>query len=190
MKLFVDRIGSTPTSERFEAGEGWWAERARGDAGGFVMTAAPVFELDAHTMGRDLSLSGHFEAEVEATCSRCLGRYRQPLRDDFRLVLEPAEDVEMPDPESKEALAQDGLCLGEELEVGWYQGKELKLDRFFDEVVALALPVVPLCSEDCPGLCPVCGADRSKENCDCKPVGSESPFAALAALRTKVEQGD
>ena len=190
MKLFVDRIESTPIDVRFEAAPDWWADRAKGDSAGFVMLTPPVFELKAHSMGRELLLAGHFEAEIEATCSRCLGRYRQPLRDDYRLVLEPVDGVEMPDPESAEALAREGICLGEELEVGWYQGKELHLDRFFDEVVTLALPQIPLCREDCPGLCPVCGANRSTQTCDCNPIEPESPFAALAALRLVGQDGE
>jgi len=184
MKLFVDRIEASPTSERFETEADWWAERAAADASGFEMVEPPVFDVRVHRMGRDLYLDGTLEACVEATCSRCLKRYRQPLREAWRLVLEPADGAPMPDPESEAALAQDGICLGDELEVGWYQGKELKLDRFFDEVVALALPVVPLCREDCPGLCPVCGCDLSTETCDCEPTLPDSPFAALAALRT------
>jgi uncharacterized protein len=190
MKLFVDRIEGTPKHVRFEASADWWSDRVANEAAAFDMVGPPVFELDVHSMGRDLLVSGHFEAEVEATCSRCLERYRQPLRDDYRLVLEPAEGVEMPDPESVEALARDGVCLGEELEVGWYQGKELHLDRFFDEVITLALPLVPLCREDCPGLCPVCGANRSTETCDCNPTLPESPFAALAALRSTGGDGE
>jgi uncharacterized protein len=184
MRLFVDRIEGTPTSERFEAAADWWSDRAEVDAAGFEMVEAPVFALNVHRMGRDLYLDGTLQALVEATCSRCLKRYRQPLRDAWRLVLEPADGVAMPDPESARALAQDGICLGEELEVGWYQGKELALDRFFDEVVALALPIVPLCDEDCPGLCPVCGRDLSTQDCNCEPTLPDSPFAALAALRT------
>jgi uncharacterized protein len=184
MKLFVDRIEATPTTEVFEAAKDWWSERASADASDFDMVDPPVFRVDVHRMGRDLYLDGTLEARIEATCSRCLKRYRQPLRDAWRLVLEPVDGVEMPDPESAEALAQDGICLGEELEVGWYQGKELRLDRFFDEVVALALPIVPICREDCPGLCPVCGCDLSTDECDCEPTLPDSPFAALAALRT------
>ncbi len=184
MKLFVDRIEASPTSERFEAAADWWLDSAGADADGFEIVDAPVFVVNVHRMGRDLYLDGTLEATVEATCSRCLGRYRQPLRDAWRLVLEPAEGASMPDPESEEALAQDGICLGEELEVGWYQGKELKLDRFFSELVALALPIVPLCREDCPGLCPVCGRDQSTNTCDCEPTLPDSPFAVLAALRT------
>lgn len=191
MKLYVDRIEATPSELRFEAAPDWWRDPAAGsDASSVVMCTPPVFVLRVHRMGRDLLVKGHFSAEIEATCSRCLERYRQPLRDDFRLVLEPAEGVEMPDPETAEALARDGVCLGEELEVGWYQGKQLRLDRFLDEVVTLALPLVPLCREDCPGLCPVCGADRSAEACDCNPIEPESPFAALAALRLTGGDGD
>jgi len=184
MKLFVDRIEASPVALRFEAGGDWWAERAESDGSAFEMVEAPVFEVNVHRMGRDLYLDGTFGAQIEATCSRCLKRYRQPLRDAFRLVLEPADGATMPDPESTEALSEDGLCLGEELEVGWYQGKELRLDRFFDEVVSLTLPLVPLCNEDCPGLCPVCGLELSANDCNCEPDLPESPFAALAALKT------
>ena len=190
MKLFVDRIEGTPKHERFEAAADWWSDRVTEETAAVSMVVPPVFEFSVHTMGHDVLLSGHFEAEVETTCSRCLERYRQPLRDDYRLVLEPSDGVEMPDPESVEALTRDGMCLGEELEVGWYQGKELHLDRFFDEVVTLALPAVPLCREDCPGLCPVCGASRSTQTCECNPIEPESPFAALAALRLNGQDGE
>lgn len=184
MKLFVDRVKSSPTAERFEVGAGWWSDRSGAAASDFEMVESPVFSVSAHRMGRDLYLEGTFEAAADATCSRCLKRYRQPLRDAFRLVLEPADGAKMPDPESEQALAEDGLCLGEDLEVGWYQGKELRLDRLFDEVVALALPLIPLCREDCPGLCPVCGCDLSADECNCEPDLPDSPFAALAALKT------
>ena len=35
------------------------------------------------------------------------------------------------------------------------------------EAVILALPLKPLCSGDCKGLCPVCGADLNRSQCDC-----------------------
>ena len=46
----------------------------------------------------------------------------------------------------------------------------------------LELPLAPLCSEDCQGLCPVCGANRNTEPCDCAPV-ADPRWAALDALR-------
>jgi len=32
----------------------------------------------------------------------------------------------------------------------------------------LALPMKPLCREDCKGLCPVCGINRNRETCTCQ----------------------
>lgn len=124
---------------------------------------------------------------IDVECSRCLERYRHALRDDYRLVLEPARDRLPPDPESAEALRRYGLCLGEDLETGWYRGKELVLDAFLAEVVALSLPVQPVCREDCAGLCPHCGIDRSLESCSCTDSKPDSPFAVLAALRGESE---
>ena len=58
------------------------------------------------------------------------------------------------------------------------------------ELVALALPVQPLCREDCAGLCPRCGADRNRESCRCREIESESPFAVLSKLRKGRGEGE
>ena len=39
------------------------------------------------------------------------------------------------------------------------------------EQFVLTLPMKPLCSDDCKGLCPVCGTNLNRGTCDCKPVG-------------------
>jgi len=138
-------------------------------------------------LGRDVLLQGRFAGEIEVECSRCLKRYRQPLRDAWRLLLEPVGERTPPDPEGAEVLERDGLCLADDLEVGWYRGKTLELDPYFGEVVSLCIPLQPLCREDCAGLCPRCGIDRNEERCNCSETNADSPFAALAALKTKSE---
>jgi uncharacterized protein len=75
------------------------------------------------------------------------------------------------------------MWVGDELDAGWYRGSEIDLTRFLREVVALALPVQPLCREDCRGLCPRCGADRNLERCACAEVKASSPFAVLRRLK-------
>jgi uncharacterized metal-binding protein YceD (DUF177 family) len=45
--------------------------------------------------------------------------------------------------------------------------------------------MVPVHSEECKGLCPVCGEDRNVRECGCKPEGvpgRESPFAVLSKI--------
>ena len=85
------------------------------------------------------------------------------------------------------ALERHGLCLGDELETGWFQGYEIDLGGFVREILTLAVPVQPLCKESCLGLCPRCGADRNAGPCGCDPARPKSAFAALEALRTRGE---
>jgi uncharacterized protein len=187
--VLVDRLSTTPEAHRFEGDAAWWADVAREvDALEPRLLARVVFALEAHKMGEDVYLEGVAEAAFECGCSRCLARYRQPLREPFCVVLEPAGSRVPSEPEAVEALARDGICLGDELDAGWYRGSEIDLTRYLQEVVALALPVQPLCREECRGLCPHCGADRNVETCDCAEPSSSSPFTVLRRLR--VERGD
>ena len=55
--------------------------------------------------------------------------------------------------------------------------------------IVFELPLVPLCDEDCKGLCPTCGANLNEGPCGCEKEQSDgpdefelakNPFAALA----------
>ena len=37
------------------------------------------------------------------------------------------------------------------------------------QYTVMALPIKPLCRQDCSGLCPTCGADLNEKRCDCTP---------------------
>lgn len=63
------------------------------------------------------------------------------------------------------------------------RGDQLDLEPLARDAVLLELPPVPLCADDCRGLCPTCGADLNVAPCDCKPA-SDDRWAALDALRT------
>lgn len=193
MKINLDRLSAEPQAEHFEADAGWWREHGLGAAPesgpeGAALRGPLCFDLEVHLMGEDIYLAGTATGSCELGCSRCLARYRHALQEPFRIVLEPAGDRVPGDPEGAESLAREGLYLGDELESGWYRGHEIDLTRLFREVIALALPVQPLCREDCRGLCPRCGIDRNSESCDCAGETRSSPFAVLEALR--VEKGD
>jgi DUF177 domain-containing protein len=53
------------------------------------------------------------------------------------------------------------------------------------EHTMLGLPTIPLCSEDCRGLCPRCGINRNVRACTCATETSSrsSGLAALAGLK-------
>lgn len=186
MKILVDRLKQTPAELSFGPDDPGWAEvlesvpELRGPE-----AEVPSVRIRAHRMGQDVYLEGTLEGALSLECGRCLVRYRSPLREPFRLVLEPAGARVPPEPEAARDLARLGMCLGDELEMGWFQGPEIDLRSLLREVVALAVPVQPLCREDCRGLCPRCGMDRNRESCACEAERPASPFAALEALRRR-----
>ncbi len=106
------------------------------------------------------------------------------------MLLEPAGGRVPADPEGARVLGASGIWLGDDLEAGWFRGVEVDLGALFVEVVAVALPVKPLCREDCAGLCPQCGSDLAAGHCSCSEVRSNSPFAALAAIRDGLSRGE
>jgi len=184
VKILVDRLSATPQASSFEAGTAWWraAIPPGRDLPGELEEPFRV-DLTAYRVGDDLILDGEIRGSLPLECGRCLARYREAVRESFRVVLEPA-GVRVPaDPEGAQALARYGMCLADELEAGWYQGNEIDLSGLVREVICLAIPVQPLCREDCAGLCPHCGVDRNVSTCNCPETTSDSPFAVLAALR-------
>lgn len=184
MKLLVDRLTATPVREDFEASASWWQDQVvRNRDVDYEVESPFLFAVAGYMLSEDVFLEGELRGAIKIECGRCLRRYRHALAETFRLVLEPARGRQPVDPQGIRALARDGLALGDELDVGWYQGSEIVLDRFFAELISLALPLQPLCSEECKGLCPRCGADRNRVDCGCEEQKPPSPFAALAALR-------
>ena len=58
----------------------------------------------------------------------------------------------------------------------------LDLEPLARDALLLRLPLAPLCRDDCRGICPVCGADRSETSCGCEVERSDPRWAPLDAL--------
>jgi uncharacterized protein len=50
------------------------------------------------------------------------------------------------------------------------------------EQIQLALPMKPLCTEACRGLCPECGTNLNRTQCDCTPTWEDPRLAPLKGL--------
>ena len=74
------------------------------------------------------------------------------------------------------------------VEVGYYEGNGLPLNDVLREVVLLALPMQLVCSEDCKGICPVCGQNRNQRACGCQPVAADDRWSKLKDLRAEIGQ--
>ena len=70
-----------------------------------------------------------------------------------------------------------------DLETSYYSEDQIDLNELMREQFYLALPMKPLCRDECKGLCAVCGKNLNRETCDCKREWDDPRMAALRALR-------
>ena len=111
-------------------------------------------------------VSGVLTGSVVFPCNRCAEDAEVELAFRFEDYLEPAGESE----------GDPGL-------VRWGQkGLELDAAGLLWEQFILALPVKPLCREDCAGLCPVCGVNLNLEKCDCAKGAPDPRWDALKNL--------
>jgi len=95
-------------------------------------------ELDiSRTTGGGYALRLRFQARLEGSCMRCLGSASLVVAVDSREVSQPSEELDSP----------------------YLDGELIDLRSWAHDALALALPTKLLCRPDCPGLCPICGAD-------------------------------
>ena len=128
--------------------------------------------LEVQPDGRDVLVRGRLRATVPQTCGRCLETFpaRVDAAVDVRLEPRPAR--------------HDSIELGaDDLDVDFYADDEVDLGRVIETETTLALPMKPLCREDCRGLCSVCGANRNVTACGCAAKAPDSRWAVLRDLK-------
>lgn len=100
-------------------------------------------DLRLESVTEGVLVSGTISVPLEGECGRCLA----PIRETMAVTIQ-------------ELFAYENSTTDEttdEDEVGRMQGDLIDLEPAFRDAVVLALPVNPLCRQDCPGLCPECG---------------------------------
>ena len=61
----------------------------------------------------------------------------------------------------------------------------INLADILKEQISLNIPIQPLCSNDCKGLCQVCGKNLNSEKCKCKKEKWNNPFSKLENINLK-----
>jgi uncharacterized protein len=76
----------------------------------------------------------------------------------------------------------------EDLATAYYREGLLDLIDLLREQFQLALPMKPLCTEDCRGLCPECGTNLNRVDCGCAPKWEDPRLAPLKGLLNRTEE--
>ncbi len=144
-----------------------------------VKTASPVHaDLNIRSIGSEVLVNGMLEGEVELLCSRCLNAYTMRVEQQINVVYEPSAVINK---EEHHKLNRD------ELDTGFYKNDTLDTDEVLVEQLLLNLPMKPLCSPECKGICPKCGADLNVSGCNCDVSEIDTRLKVLEQLLKKKE---
>ena len=109
-----------------------------------IEQGAPLdLDLRLESVSEGVLVSGTVRGPTRGECSRCLG----PVTGDVEIAL--TELFAYPESLTETTTEDD--------EVGHVIDHTVDLEQPIIDAVGLALPFVPVCTPDCPGLCPQCG---------------------------------
>ena len=136
---------------------------------------APVhLSMDVHKDGEASRVAGRVQTRLQLECGRCLEAFEIPIDSPFELRYVPgiAPGAEGDDREVTE----------DDLTTAFYKEDAIDLGALMHEQFVLALPMKPLCSDACKGLCVHCGANLNNATCDCAPERTDPRLAVLKNL--------
>jgi uncharacterized protein len=125
--------------------------------------------------GQEIVARGSLRAVALLPCSRCLREHEVPVEFDFS---ETCGLTQIDEPRSYVS-DSDG---DEPAPIPMLDGGTVDLSELVRQLLVLNLPDRSLCSPDCKGLCPQCGADLNLTTCDCNRQATDPRLAPLAQL--------
>jgi len=140
----VSDLDAGGKSARFTVPAAW----VRGALEGHEATASGAdgaIEVRLSKSGPDVVARGTFDTEVSLPCARCLEPFKLPIHADLSVLYVPAGKLKSPDADDYEFSADEADTLP-------YDGDEVALDDLVRDELLLEIPMIPLCSEACPGM--------------------------------------
>lgn len=122
---------------------------------------------------RGILVQGNLQTEVPIDCSRCLKNFNVPLNviieDEYFPIIDvnSGTPLEIPD--------EPGSFIIDDHHI-------LDLREAVRQNALLAIPMKPLCREDCAGLCQQCGKDLNEGPCGCSRESIDPRWAKLVQI--------
>jgi len=132
-------------------------------------------DLRFEAVSEGVLVSGTVYAPTRGECSRCLGS----ITGEVEIAL--AELFAYPDSITESTTESE--------DVGRVLDQTVDLAQPIVDAVGLALPFVPVCAENCPGLCPQCGVALATAEAGHQHDMIDPRWAKLAEMRTPDPDG-
>ncbi len=132
--------------------------------------AAPAeVDITVTNTGAGLVAMGSVAATLRTECSRCLEPFDMPIVGTVEAFFTTADKA---------------IDLPEGQEWSPIQGETVDVLPGILAAILVELPIAPVHSEDCRGICPTCGCDLNENRCECPSATEDTnPFSALQALQ-------
>jgi uncharacterized protein len=150
-----------------------------------VPEGAPVeLELRLESVMEGVLVTGTARASAEGECVRCLEPVGRELEADFQEMFSYPESDDRGRPKAEPAADAE-----DDEDVLFLEDGLFDLESVLRDAVVLALPLQPVCREDCPGLCPECGF-RLDEDPGHHHEAVDIRWAALQELADSLKNGE
>lgn len=127
-------------------------------------------------------LKGRVQATLELTCGRCAEAFQLPVDTEVDLTYVPQPATQAGAGHGHAHGTEEIELQDEDLTTAYYRDHVLDFAEMLREQFYLAMPMRPLCQEDCKGLCPHCGTNLNTATCACDVRWQDPRLAGLQSL--------
>lgn len=132
--------------------------------------------LKAFKDGESVFISGNINADIIVQCSRCLKEFSSDIDIGVNVTCMPEDKAEMDD---KRELSV------EEFDISYYSSDAIDIDSLISEHISVSMPIKPLCSDECKGLCIQCGTNLNERQCYCTQEVIDERWMKLKKLKNE-----
>ncbi|WP_251390783.1 YceD family protein [Mediterraneibacter agrestimuris] len=133
-----------------------------------IIEKLPVHVVISHIKGKELRIHAETKVTVVIPCDRCLSDVKQEFSLDFTKYV----DLAVSDAELKEGFDESNFI----------DGYHLDVDKMLYNEILVGWPTKVLCSEDCKGICSVCGQNLNEGACACEDTGLDPRMSVVRDL--------
>ena len=133
-------------------------------------------DLKLTLVNQHILVQGNLTIDVPLVCGRCLTKYTCSIPLEIEEEYYPTTDINtgtrLPPPDESGSFTID-------------QNHVLDLTEAIRQYKVIALPMKPLCHEECAGICPICGKNLNEGPCDCPSDEVDLRWSELLKLKNR-----
>jgi uncharacterized protein len=130
-----------------------------------TFTEPALVHLEVTNTGISLAVKGEISGQLELICSRCLEPFNYTMKTNFEEQYRHISEAEDNNDDDRNYQV--------------YEEDYIDLTDTVRENLILSLPMKPVCSHGCMGICPDCGVNKNVMDCDCKKEEIDPRLAVL-----------